>query len=153
MDPRSKATAAELAEQQRLALEIYGEAQRAGKALAEMNQAKAHLENSQLNGHPELQTQVGKLLAAIAEIQTGKTGSMGLQEASSGLLAALRVVESGNRTTPQQALDVYRLSSEAARIRTDEWQAIKGGALAKLNQALKKAGLAQSCLDRNSRRS
>ena len=143
MDPRSKATAAELAEQQRLALEIYGEAQRAGKALAEMNQAKANLENSQLNGHPELQTQVGKLLAAIAEIQTGKTGSMGFQEASSGLLAALRVVESGNRTTPQQALDVYRLSSEAAKIRTDEWQAVKAGALAKLNQLLKKAGLTQ----------
>jgi photosystem II stability/assembly factor-like uncharacterized protein len=143
MDPRSKATAAELAEQQRLALEIYGEAQRAGKALAEMNKAKANLENSKLNRPQQLQTQVEKLSAAITEIQRGKTGSMGLQEASSGLLAALRVVESGDRTTPQPALDVYRLSSEAAKIRMEEWQALKGGALAEFNQALKKPGLAQ----------
>ena len=67
--------------------------------------------------------------------------TMGLAAASSGLQSVLRVVEGGDRTTPQQALDVYKLSDDAAKSRIAEWKALKSGELAEFNRAIKKAGL------------
>jgi len=45
----------------------------------------------------------------------------------------LRVVEGGDRTTPQQALEVYRISSEAAEVRIAEWDKLKSGKLAEFD--------------------
>jgi hypothetical protein len=66
---------------------------------------------------------------------------MGLETASSGLQSALRVVESGDRTTPQQAMEVYQMSEKAANSRIEEWKMLKSEGLAEFNRALEKAGL------------
>jgi len=57
------------------------------------------------------------------------------------LQSVLRVVEGGNRTTPEQAIEVYRLSDEAAKSRIADWKKLKGGELAEFNRAIEKAGL------------
>ena len=136
MDPRSKATADELAEQQRLGLEIYGEALRSAKALAEAKAAYASLKKlaMRLKGQPQLQAQAEKLLAEIGSIVQG------LEAANGGLQSVLRVVESGDRTTPQQALEVYRLSQTAAKTQIAEWEKLKTGILSQFNGKVKTLG-------------
>ena len=81
---------------------------------------------------------------AVEAIEKGTKAApevMGLAAATSGLQSVLRVVEGGDRTTPQQAIEVYRLSDEAAKMQTAEWKKLKGGELAEFNRALQKAGL------------
>jgi photosystem II stability/assembly factor-like uncharacterized protein len=146
MDPRSKATATELAQQQKLALEIFGEVRRGRQAQAELSAASKSLGKlkEQLKEKPQLVAQADKLATAIGKIETGGPAgpeAMGLEAAVSGLQSALRVVEGGNRTTPEQAIEVYRLSDEAARSRVAEWKNLKGGEMAEFNRAVEKAGL------------
>jgi hypothetical protein len=50
---------------------------------------------------------------------------MGLDKASTGLSAALRVVESSGRPVPAQALDLYRESSAAAKLALAKWNDFK----------------------------
>ena len=145
MDPRSKATAAELAEQQRLGLEIFWETRRVQQAQDQMKAAREVLDKlkQKVKEQPQLITQVEKVLADVADIDSGgKSGTAGLRTAGSGLQAALRVVEGSDRAVPQQAMDVYRTSDEAAKSRIAEWQKLQSGELAELNRELKKAGLA-----------
>jgi hypothetical protein len=145
MDPRSKATLADLQQQQILGLEVFGQVKRSRQALAEMKAVTTSLDKleEQLKDKPELQTESKKLAAAIETIQKGSKASdgIGLETASGGLQSVLRVVESGDRTTPQQAIEVYDITKKAANARIDEWKALKSGALAEFNQALEKAGL------------
>jgi photosystem II stability/assembly factor-like uncharacterized protein len=144
MDPRSKATAAELEQQQSLGLEIFGKVRRSRQTLAEMNAVSGNLTklSGDLKDKPQLKAQSEKLVAAIAAIQKGsKSDAMGLEAASGGLQSALRVVESGDRTTPQQAIEVYQMSEKAATAGIDDWKALKGGELAGFNRELEKAGL------------
>jgi predicted transcriptional regulator len=148
MDPRSSATSAELDEQLRLGLEIFGEVRRSRRAAAEINAVKKRLDDARqkLGGHQtELLKQVTALQAAIAKIEKGSvtpaSSTMGLQAANSGLLSALRVVEGGDRTTPSQAIEVYKQSDEAAKARIAEWAKLKSTELPRLNSALQKGGL------------
>ena len=62
---------------------------------------------------------------------------MGLESASGGIAAALRVVESGNRTVPTQAIAVFEESDRAAKMRIDEWSRLKTSLLIQLNDQLK----------------
>jgi photosystem II stability/assembly factor-like uncharacterized protein len=142
MDPRSKASTAVLEEQQRLGLEIFSATQQVRRAKDELQDAAANLAKfkSELKDQPTLLGQLEKVSAAMAAINAGSgAGAMGLKAADSGLQAALRVVESGDRTVPQQALEVYRLSDEAAKARIAEWQKLKSGELGELNRELAKA--------------
>jgi hypothetical protein len=98
----------------------------------------------QLKGKPQLQSQAEKLETEITAIAKGTNASpdgMGLEAATSGLQSALRVVEGGDRTTPQQALEVYKLSDEAAKNGIAAWQKLKSGELADFNRSLEKAGV------------
>ena len=146
MDPRSKATSAELVEQQRLGLEIFGEVRRSGAALAEMRTVAGGLGKlkPQLQGQAGLLAQSEKLETAMTAIEKGSKpapDALGLEAASSGLQSVLRVAESGDRTTPHQAIEVYRLTSQAADNRMAEWKNLKQGELADFNRALEKAGV------------
>ena len=146
MDPRSKATSAELEQQLSLALEMFGQVRGSRQALAEMHAVSNSLSKikEKLKGKPELLAQAEKLVAAIGVVEKGNPSSpeaMGLETASSGLQSVLRVVESGDRTTPQQAIDVYDLTGTAANNRIAEWKTLKSGELAEFNRALEKAGL------------
>jgi len=147
MDPRSHATKAELDEQQRLGLEIFSEARRSRRALAEIGAVKKHLGEvkTQLAGtKPELLAQITSLESAVTSIEKGsKTpiATMGLETASTGLASALRVVSTSDRTVPSQAIELYQQSDEAAKAGIAEWTRLKSTQLAQLNDALQKTGV------------
>ena len=147
MDPRSQATKAELDEQQRLGLEMFGEVRRARRALAEIGAVKKRLSDlkPQLTGtNPELLTEVATVETAITAIEKGghaPSPTLGLEAASMGLASALRVVEGGDRTAPSQAIELYRQSAEAANAGTAAWTTLKSAQLVQLNDALQKAGV------------
>ncbi len=146
MDPRATATAAELAEQQRLGLEIFGETWRVREAQTEIKAAREYLANlkQKFKDSPQRQAQIEKISIAITTIESGNNaGIMGLSATGGQLQAALRVVESGDRTTPKQALEVYRLADEAAKSRMAEWKALKAGELAELYRAVEQGGTPQ----------
>jgi photosystem II stability/assembly factor-like uncharacterized protein len=148
MDPRSRATKGDLDEQQRLGLEMFGEARRTRRALAEIGVVKKHLDDlkTQLAGkNPELLTQITGLEAAITSIEKGSkeaARSMGLETASTGLASALRMVESSDRAVPSQAIELYQQSDEAAKVGIAKWTKLKSTHLAQLNAVLQKAGVA-----------
>jgi hypothetical protein len=146
MDPRSKATSAVLEEQQKLGLEIFGEVRRSRQVLAEMSMVKNSLGKlkEQLKGNPELLAQAEKLETSIGGIEKGNKATpdaMGLEAAKNGLQSVLKVVESGDRSVPQQAIEVYQLTDGAAKNGIAEWMRLKSGELAEFNRAVQKAGL------------
>jgi len=149
MDPRSQATRAELDEQLRLGLEFLAAVRSSRKALAEIGAVKKRLseiEAGSLKQHPELLAQVTELNLAIGKIEKGEKTTpgviSGLESASSGLGSALRVVESSDRTVPSQAVDLYREADQVAKAGMAAWTQLKSAQLAKLNEALQKAGVA-----------
>ncbi len=149
MDPRSQATTAELTEQLRLGLQIFADVRSTRKALAEIGAVKKHmgeLPTQFLAKHQDVMALVTNLNVQIEKIEKGEkpvSGEIaGLESASTGLSAALRVVESGNRTVPSQAVDLYREAERAAQSGIADWTRVKSDHLAKLNQALQKAGSA-----------
>ena len=147
MDPRSQATKAELDEQLRLGLEMFGEARQARRTLAEIGTVKKRLADvkQQLAGKaPELLAQVTTAEAAIMTIEKGSKAAiatMGLDSASTGLASVLRVVEGGDRTVPSQALELYQEADQAAKARLAEWKKLKSTELVQLNDGLRKAGV------------
>ena len=147
MDPRSQATTAELDQQQRLGLEIFGEARRARRALAEIGAVKKRLGDVKpqlATKNPELLTQVASLETSITAIEKGSQSpiaTMGLEAASTGLASALRVVEGGDRTAPSQAIELYHQSEAAAEAGMAAWTKLKNTQFVQLNDALQKAGM------------
>lgn len=146
MDPRSSATPAELAEQQRVGLEIFGAVRSARSALAEIASAKKKLAEvkQKAASKDEMLEQIKSLESAINDIEKGSkqaSGEMGLETASSGLSSALRVVESSDRPIPSQALELYKDASKAAGHRIAQWTQLKASELVKLNNALQHSGL------------
>ncbi len=152
MDPRSAATPDVLAQQQKLGLQIYADAMQARKALAQMDAVSKKLtavKPQVQKSHPDLLPQITAVESAMKAIKSGTPGApgtvSGLASASSALASALRVVESGDRTTPSQALEVYRVAEEAAKSGLADWQKLQSGPLAELNRSLQSKGLASSC--------
>jgi len=148
MDPRSQATATELNEQLRVGLQIFDEVQTTRRTLAEIAAIKKRLneiETQSLKQHPELLNQVMSIQAAINKVEKGEHPGpgeiVGLESASSGLAAALRVVEGGDRAIPSQAMELYRQADDVAKAQLAQWAAIKSTQLVRLNQSLQKAGL------------
>jgi hypothetical protein len=147
MDPRSQATAAQLNEQQRLGLEIFSELRSARKAQAEIGAVKkqiAGLPAQFLSKHQETLTAVTSLNAQIERIEKGEKAApsaiSGLDSASMGLGAALRVVENSDRAIPSQAIELYQESDRAAKTGVADWNRLKSQQLNKLNESLKKSG-------------
>jgi photosystem II stability/assembly factor-like uncharacterized protein len=153
MDPRSPATPEILAQQFELGKQIFGETREARRALSEigsvqkqlvdiqqkLGQAKSETENAQLKAAlTEAQSEVGKILRNKEHATEGP----GLQDASTSLASALRVVESGDRAVPSQAIAVYKESSQQVKARVAEWGRFKQVRLAQLNQQLRAANFA-----------
>jgi hypothetical protein len=74
---------------------------------------------------------------------------MGLELASSGIGSALRVVESGDRTVPSQAIAVFEEAYRAAKMRMDEWTRLRTTRLRSLNDQLKQANEGSASRDEN----
>jgi len=153
MDPRSAATSEVLAQQLQLGRQIFAETMEAWRALAEMDSVQKQLADIRKElGQRKSEIQDASVLLALTDAQSaiGKlvnkehaaTEAPGLQDASTGLASALRVVESGDRSVPSQAIAVYRESSQQAKTRIAEWNQFKQTRLAQLNQQLGKTNLA-----------
>jgi photosystem II stability/assembly factor-like uncharacterized protein len=149
MDPRAQVTATELNDQQRVALDIFSEVREARKALAEIGAVKKHIAElpaQSLAKHQETLAALTNLNSQIEKIERGERalpGAIsGLDSAATGLSAALRVVEGGNRSIPSQAMDLYREADRVAKTGIADWTRVKSDQLAKLNQSLQQSGLA-----------
>ena len=148
MDPRSPATPQILAQQQKLGLQMYGEAIQTRKVLTDMDvvtKKLAALKPQVQSSHPELISQITAIESAMKAIKSGTPGPpgtiSGLTAASAALASALRGVEGGDRTTPSQVLEIYRLADEAAKSCLADWQKLQNGALAELSRSSQSQGL------------
>jgi len=149
MDPRSPATTEVLAQQLKLGQQMFGETIEARRALAEIGSVQKQLADIQQKlgaQSSELTSALTEAESAISKILTNKEHAAeqapGLQDAYSGLASALRVVESGDRAVPSQAIAVYQESSPQIKARIAEWARFKQTRLAQLNQQLREANLA-----------
>jgi photosystem II stability/assembly factor-like uncharacterized protein len=148
MDPRSVATAPELEQQYQLSREMFAEAIRGRQTLAAIHSVQARLTavGEKLNAQQsELKARVTQVQDALKRILAGTAAhagdDMGLENASADIAAALRVVESGNRTVPSQATAVFEESERALKSRTAEWDQVRNTQLPQLNDELKRANL------------
>ncbi len=157
MDPRSTATPAQLDRQLTLALQVYAEAQQARKTMAQINSVQKQLSDlgPKLAGKPDLQAITNKATAELTQLMTGNganSHAMGLVAASTGLASALRVVESGDRTVPAQALDVYHTASAAFKAGDESWAVFQKTRLQALNQQLERANIPRVSLEQASQK-
>ncbi len=151
MDPRSPATAATLAQQLELGRQIFSETTAPRYALAEIASVQKHLADAQKKVETGSSAQDAPIKSALADAQSAlanivmnkgaEKNGPGLQEAYAGLVSALRVVESGDRAVPSQAIAVYKELSPQVKARLDEWARFKQTNLPQLNQKLHEAKL------------
>lgn len=156
MDPRSAATPAELEQQFELGRKMFTEMTATRQTLADIRSVRARL--TAVGQRPstqqtDLKTAITEIENAIKTILTGngaRSGEgMGLELASSGISGALRVVESGDRTVPSQAIAVFEEADRAAKMRMDEWTQLKTTRLRSLSGQLKQAIDGSESLDEN----
>ena len=143
MDPNSSATQPVLIQQFALGQKMFDETLRSRQAMAEINSVQLQLTQMRQafnNTHPDALRGIDGVLAGIDQILKGSDKD-GLTEANTGLTAALRVVEGGDRTPPAQALQLYRQSSAVVKARVQSWKDLKAGALTLLNTKLREENL------------
>ncbi len=146
MDPRSTATAQELEQQFNLGRQIFSDTQQCRKTMAEINSVQKQLADlqSKLAEHADLKASAAIAATDLEQILNGTKGpsvTTGLQNANSGLGAALRVVESSDREIPAQALNVYQDASEGLKLGVAKWSDFKINRLPQLNRELQSAGI------------
>ena len=118
--------------------------------MAELESVESQLKKLDSSSESNPAYLVHAIQTAIAKLQQIKGGNdedhekqsvnePGLAEANAGLGVALRVVESGHRAAPAQALDIFNEMSVAAQKNTDAWQRFKTGELNDVNAALVRA--------------
>ena len=149
MDPRSFATPEILQQQLQLGQQIYAETLEARHALAAIISLQKQLADRQqkLGGKDselksalaEAQSEIGRILTNQEPAQEEQAG--GLRDAFTNLASALRVVESGDRGVPSQAIAVYKEASQRVKARIAEWTTFKQTRLPQLNQQLSKKNL------------
>ena len=148
MDPRSPATAEVLAQQLQLGRKIFGEIITARRTQAEIASVQKQLR--EVRKQPAAQSSslapaLDEALAGIDRILTNKgraDARPGLQDAYTSLTSALRVVNSGDRAVPSQAVAVFNESSQQVKARIAEWEQFKQTSLAPLNQKLRDSKVA-----------
>ena len=153
MDPRSPATPETLTQQLTLAQKIFAETTEARRVLAEIASVQKHLAEVQkklkdgtLSAQTkDLEPELAGASTAVAKIVTNKEHSPeespGLQDVYVALVSALRVVESGDRAVPSQAIALYKESSAQAKASIADWTRFKQTNLVQLNQKLREANL------------
>jgi photosystem II stability/assembly factor-like uncharacterized protein len=152
MDPRSPATAETLQQQLQLGRQIFSETMEGRHALAEIASVEKRLADIEprLGENAALKSMVADSRVEISTILTRKDGTKkddskpvgGLRVAVTNLAATLRVVESGDRAVPSQAVAVYEESRRGVKAGMAEWMTFKQTKLPQLNQKLGEAGLA-----------
>jgi photosystem II stability/assembly factor-like uncharacterized protein len=147
MDPRSHATNDQLAAQFDLAQRAFEDMIQALKAVGEITALRTELSKKSAGGKlpADLSASIAGVDKQANAILTGPPPAtdQGLRAASLGLTVTLSVVEGADRTPPSQAQELYNQSARTLKTRLAEWQTLKAGHLAKLNQQLRQAGLAE----------
>ena len=153
MDPRSPATAGTLAQQLDLGRQIFEETVESRRALAEISSVQKQLAEVQqkfdqqnsaaYDGHlkPAIQDAQTSIIQILTHKENDDEQMSGLKEANSALASALRVVESGDRDVPSQAIEVFKQASQQVKARIAEWGEFKRTALARLNRQLHESNL------------
>jgi photosystem II stability/assembly factor-like uncharacterized protein len=147
MDPRTVATSQVLEQQFTLADSIYIQTLSSRKAMAELEGVESQLKTleGEENNPPDLTQALHDALTKLEEIKGGdgaeeqKGEEPGLAQANAGLGTALRMVESGDRTAPAQALVIFNKMSKAAHEKIEAWQHYKTTELNGVNEALTRA--------------
>jgi photosystem II stability/assembly factor-like uncharacterized protein len=143
MDPRCSATQAVLEQQYTLASTIYAQTMTSRKAMAELESVEKELTKLDVAapGTPaDLAAAIRKAEIRLAAIRGGEGQAQpGLAAATSGLGAALRVVESGDRTAPAVALTIFHEMSQASQEKIADWGQFKRTEVPALNAALQRA--------------
>jgi hypothetical protein len=149
MDPRSSATPQTLEQQLQIGKEIYDETLEIRRALAEIASLQKQLSDLQQKAEAQpsgIKSALSDAQQMMQEILAGKKSGAepesGLQEAYAGVTAALRVVESGDRAVPSQAIALYQESSQQAKARIADWTKFNQTKLPQLNQKLHDGNLA-----------
>jgi photosystem II stability/assembly factor-like uncharacterized protein len=141
MDPRCKATTAELQQNFATTYGIFLASLQARRALAELGSVKDQLTKDSFS-NPQIAQQQKALLASIDAITSATGAGLGLEQANSEITSALNVAEGSDRPIPSQAIQVYAEASAASALRIKAWAALKQGALAQFNQQLTRQQLA-----------
>ncbi|HEX8814042.1 MAG TPA: hypothetical protein VF753_00930 [Terriglobales bacterium] len=144
MDPRSAATQDVLEAQLKLGRQIFTEALAARRGLAEINSAKKQLADVQQkisDQNPKLKSALADAQSQLANMLTPPADAIGLQDAYNSLASVLRVVESGDRQSPAQAISVYTMYGQQATQRLNDWAAFRRTRLPEINQQLRDANL------------
>jgi hypothetical protein len=147
MDPRSTATTQVLDQQFALGGSIYRETLASRKAMAELESVETQLnELKSKNKDADLHRE---LLSALTKLESIKNGGdedssmpanrIGLADANTGLGVVLRVVESGDRTAPAQAIVIFNQMKTAATAQIAAWQHFEASDLSGVNAALQRA--------------
>jgi hypothetical protein len=150
MDPRVDAPPEMLSRQFALADSIYKQTLSSRKAMAELESVEKQLKKLEADkSNPsDLSLSIRAALAQLEEIKGGDGGpdekkkEAGLAQANEGLGVALRMVESGHRAAPAQALTIFDEMGRSAQTRIAAWQRFKSAELDDVNGALKRANRA-----------
>jgi photosystem II stability/assembly factor-like uncharacterized protein len=149
MDPRSAATPEILQLQLQFGQQIFAETLEARRVLAEIASLRKQLGDlEQKVGEKDsaIKTVLVDAQTEISKIETnpgaGPGQTTGLQDAFADMASALRVVESGDRAVPSQAIAVYDESDQRVKAAIARWNEFKTTKLPRLNQKLAEANLA-----------
>jgi photosystem II stability/assembly factor-like uncharacterized protein len=148
MDPRSPATPKTLQQQLQIGQQMFAETLEARRALAEIASLQKQFTDLEpkLGENSAIKTALADAQAELSKIVTGKGTvpgqTAGLQGAFAELTSALRVVESGDRAVPAQAIAVYDESNQRIKTAIAEWSEFKTTKLPQLNQKLQEGNLA-----------
>ena len=148
MDPRSSATPEILQQQLQLGQQIFAatlEARRALAEIASLRKQLADLEQKVGEKDSPIKSALVDAQTEISKIETKPVASAGqvtgLQDAFADMASALRVVESGDRAVPSQAIAVYEESDPRVKAAIAKWNEFKTTQLPRLNQELTGAHL------------
>ena len=140
MDPRSGATAAVLDQQFAFGEKIYTQLTAARQAMAELESVDHQLKKLNAGGNAQLASAIEKTQTKLNAIRSGgSAGAPGLAAAAAGLGTDLRIVESGDREAPANALTIFTAMGAATRQNLAAWEQFKTVDLAALNAALTQA--------------
>jgi photosystem II stability/assembly factor-like uncharacterized protein len=151
MDPRSPATPEILRQQLQVGQEMFSQTMEARRALAEITSVQKQLsdltqklddKNSAIkSGLTEAQTEISTIMKPQNNNKTSAPAG-GLENGFSDMITALRVVESGDRTVPSQAIVVYNQSRQQVQAAIAAWGNFKTNKLPQLNRKLSGRNLA-----------
>jgi photosystem II stability/assembly factor-like uncharacterized protein len=141
MDPRSPATPKILSEQFQLAGRIFAQVTEARRTLTEINSFEKQISNIEQHlADQALRSVLAEAKSEVSKILTNKdqkSTSVGLRRAYQNLASALRVVESGDRPVPLQAIALYEESAQQIKTCLGEWDVFKKTNLPAINEHLR----------------